>query len=149
YEDADGDPSSGADLIAVFPDVVRVADGVSFSVYPVSLDTTLGLVGDIYLGVVPRFIESGVTPPIAPAALDTTVSQGRSWLAVWQGDPPAAPDLPPDSLLLPIDDLVPGNWMIRGYGSAAPVVDVPTTSDVGLLLLVVLLLTAALWRLRV
>ena len=148
YADVDADPTNGAQLVAVFSDVVQVADGVTFSEYPVALEMTLGLAGDVYLGVIPRFLASGVTPPTAPAALDTTASQGRSWLAVWQADPPASPELPPDGQLLLIDDLVPGNWMIRGLASPAPVTDVPAADELGLALLVALLLTAALVRLR-
>jgi hypothetical protein len=75
---------------------------------------------DVLVGVVPRFIVSGTTPPTSPAAVDTTSSQGRSWVAVWSGAPPNPPTLPPDALITRLDDgLLPGggNWMIRVFGS--------------------------------
>ena len=39
----------------------------------------------------------------------------------------------------PIDGTVPGNWMIRGFGSDAPIVVVPTLNTLGLIALSVLL----------
>ena len=143
YRDVDGDPASGADLLAVFPELVQVADGISFSTYSVTLGEVLNPSDDIYLGVIPRFIESGVTPPTHPATLDTTDPQGRSWLITWQGDPPASPELPSDDTTVNMDDLSPGNWLIRGFGSPAPVIQIPAATNGGLLLMGLLMLITA------
>ena len=143
YRDTDSDPANGAELLAVFTETVQIADGVSFSTYSISLDEVLNPSHDLYLGVIPRFIESGVTPPTHPASLDTTDPQGQSWLITWQGDPPASPELPSDDSTINIDDLTPGNWLIRGFGSPAPVIEIPTSTAGGLLLMGLLMLITA------
>ena len=52
-----------------------------------------------------------------PASLDQTSSQHRSWRGwYWAGNPPDPPTLPADARWSNIDDFLPGNWMIRGYG---------------------------------
>jgi len=144
YLDPDGDPSNGADLLTTVTESVQAVDGSTFSVYPLGSPLTIVTSGDILIGVVDRFVESGVTPPTAPASMDTTASQGRSWLAVWTGDPPDPPLLPPDGVITPIDTFQPGNWMIRGFGSRAQPPAVPVVDGRGILLLV-LLLSAAGW----
>ena len=136
YFDADRDPSNGAELLTAFDDVIQVVDGTTFSVYPVDPPLRVIEEGDILIGVVNRFVESGVSPPSRPAALDTTTDQGRSWVALWTGDPPSVPDLPPDLFLSTIDFLEPGNWMIRGSGTPVPVVTIPTLGRIGLTVLV-------------
>jgi hypothetical protein len=74
------------------------------------------------LGVVDRFVVSGVTTPVWPAALDATASQGGSWVASYSTDPPVPPTLPSDGLCGTIDSFgFPGNWMIRGAGTVVPV----------------------------
>jgi hypothetical protein len=86
-----------------------------------------------------------VTPDtVAPAALDTTSSQGRSWFAVWAGDPPDPLALPPDTLLSRIDDIgQPGNWMIRAYGEAGvPEPGIPA-AGAGAVSVLILLIAAA------
>jgi hypothetical protein len=146
YEDADGDPTNGATLLAVIPEQIEELDGQTFSVYNVvpPIETTGG---DILIGVVPRFITSGMTSPTAPAAIDTDGSQARSWVAIWFGDPPATPDLPPDDEIRLIDEFTPaGNWMIRGFGTAnAP--EVPTLGNLGSLLLISGLALLGTWML--
>ncbi len=117
YLDEDGDPTNGATLLASIPEVVQATDGSSFSIYPVVPGIEIGAPGDVLIGVIARYIETGVTPPTAPAALDLSSSEGRSWLAIWTGDPPVAPDLPPDDVLDLIDIFEPSNFMIRGFGS--------------------------------
>lgn len=95
---------------------------------------------------------SGVTTPTNPAALDLSASQGRSWFALWSGDPPDPPTLPPDNLLVRVDDFVPtaaGNWLIRGFGTLPSAVEIPSLTGLSLMLLTALLAMVAvviLWR---
>ncbi len=147
FGDADGDPSNGANLLTVVPEVIQQNDGVTFSIYSLAAPLTVGE-GNVYLGVIPRFIVSGVTPATLPAALDIDSSQQSSWIALWSGDPPSQPLLPPDVQLNLVDDLIPGNWMIRGFGRSQPVLEVPVLDCRGLATLVVLLLVAGLLALR-
>ena len=142
YSDTDGDPTNGAELLRAFDDVIQVVDGSTFSVHPVDPPLRVPGTGDILIGVVNRFVESGVDPPSRPAALDTTSSFGRSWVGVWTGDPPAAPDLPPDLFLDTIDFLEPGNWMIRGVGRQPPVIAIPTLDRPGLAAVAIMLALA-------
>jgi|CXWL01.1.fsa_nt_gi hypothetical protein len=148
YQDADGNPANGATLLATFDEVIQAVDGNTFSIYstPVSFD---GL-GDLLIGVVPRFIVSGVTTATGPAAIDTGASQGRSWLAIWSTDPPNPPSLtpPPDVSIATVDGFLPGNWMIRGFGTPPPAVTVPTLGEYGLILLALALALAATLVLR-
>lgn len=144
YADDDGDPANGAELLASFVDTVQVADGDTFSIYSLPEPLIVSGGGDLLIGVVNRFVDSGVTPETRPAAIDITASQGRSWLGVWTTDPPADLTLPADLIFEPIDGTIPGNWMIRGFGSEAPVVVVPTLDRLGLLALISLLAAAGL-----
>ncbi|HEX4955045.1 MAG TPA: hypothetical protein VF017_16775 [Thermoanaerobaculia bacterium] len=150
YEDADGNPANGATLLSSVAETVQAADGNTFSVYPLAAPVSFGGSGDLLIGVVPRFIQSGVTPPTNPAAIDTTASQTRSWIAVWSGDPPDPPVLvpPPDQQISTIDGFLPGNWMIRGFGRRADSVAIPALGPAGLALLATALLLAALVFLR-
>lgn len=134
YEDADSDPSNGATLRSAFATTIQVADGNTFSLYPLVTEIDFAPGADVLIGVVPRFIDAQ-TPITLPAAIDTTASQGRSWVAVWTGDPPDPPTLPPDNLIDEIDDIAPvlaGNWMIRGFGRGRDVVEIPALSPWGL-----------------
>lgn len=146
YQDGDGDPANGATLLASFPETIQVLDGSTFSVYPLPAPVAFDGTGDLLIGVVPRFITSGVTPPVTPAAIDTTASQVRSWIGVWSADPPSPPVLvpPPDQQLEPVDGFLPGNWMIRGFGTGfgPAAVEVPALGAPGLAGLALLLATA-------
>ncbi|MEM6795936.1 MAG: IPTL-CTERM sorting domain-containing protein [Acidobacteriota bacterium] len=149
YQDPDGDPTNGAELLATLDRTVLANDGVSFSIYdfqpPVEITE-----GDLYLGVISRYAESP-TPPTFPATLDTDASQMRSWVAFWMNGPPAVPELPADDENLLIDDLTPNgaNFLIRGFGrGGATVVEVPTLGDLGFALLAFLLSAAGLLLLR-
>jgi hypothetical protein len=143
YTDADGNPVNGATLVASLPETVQVADGQTFSIYSAG-DLELVDPGDVWLGVVPRYIVSGVTPPQLPAAIDGTASQGRSWIGVWTGDPPAPPTLTPvpDAIFQTIDGFTPGNWMIRGFGRLRSLVEIPAAGPAGLAALVAALAAA-------
>jgi hypothetical protein len=144
WEDLDGDPSNGADLLASWNETVQAADGVSFSIYTVTPPVVAGTDGaDVLIGVVNRYVTSGVTPSSSPAGVDTSTVSGRSWLGLWSTDPPDPPLLTtlPDQAYAPIDDLgLPGTWMIRGFGSvAAQAPGVPLLGRVGLAITIVLL----------
>ena len=142
YIDSDTDPSNGAGLVASFNATVHAADDVNFSIYTLPQPVLLAYPATVLVGVIPRFIVTGSTPPTNPAAVDTTSSQGRSWIAVWSGDPPDPPTLPPDVLIARLDDgLQPGggNWMIRAFGAplattAVPALDAPLLAMLALLL---------------
>ncbi len=148
YQDEDTDPSSGATLLRAVDAVVQVADGQTFSIYPLAERLEFRGGGNLLLGVVNRFVTSGVSPSSQPAALDTTGSQQRAWVATWTTDPPDPPHLPSDESLFLVDDLIAGNWMIRGFGVGAPVVDVPTLNTWGGIFLALLLATVAIRRLH-
>jgi hypothetical protein len=120
YTDPDGDPSNGAMLLATFNETVQALD--TFSTYNLSPPVILNRPGDVLIGVVNRFVISGVTPIGYTATLDTTASQGRSWVAIWNADPPDPPTLPTDlpGGMVIIDSIGPGfagNWLIRGSGT--------------------------------
>jgi hypothetical protein len=150
FSDADGDPASGAVLVTAFDDVIQVVDGTTFSVYPVNPPVRLSPgSGDLLVGVINRFVVSGVSPPSRPAALDTTASAGRSWFALWTGDPPDPPSLPSDDVLATIDAVEPGNWMIRASGSLVAVpAEIPVLGGKGLAALATLIALAAAALLR-
>ena len=144
YQDLDGNPANGANLLATFDETIQVLDGNTFSVYPLSPSVVFEGGGDLLIGVVPRFIQSGVTPAVSPATLDTTASQVRSWLGIWSGDVPDPPVLPPDQLIMTVDGFLPGNWMVRGFGTRLAVIEIPTLNGFGLALLAAALLAAGL-----
>lgn len=137
YRDADQDPTNGADLLVAFDDVIQVTDGATFSVFPLVPPLDIAGGSDILIGVVNRFVDSGVSPPSRPAALDTSSSsQMRSYFAIWAGDPPAMPDLPGSVITGTIDTIQPGNWMIRGVATIAPPpIEIPVFGGVGATLL--------------
>ena len=140
YRDGDGDPTNGAQLLAAFDVTIETLDGTSFSTYALSPPVRVpSNSGDVLIGVINRFVVSGVSPPSRPSALDTSSSAGRSWIAVWTGDPPDPPQLPADNVMEAIDFLEPGNWMIRASGSPVPVIEIPTLGSAGLVALVLLL----------
>ena len=152
YEDPDGDPSNGATLVQSFDTTIQVADGNTFSIYPLPASVLIPGGSELFVGVVPRFIVSGVTSPTTPAALDTTTSQARSWLAVWSADPPDPPALLPlpDQSYVLVDAFVPGggNWMIRAFGSEQGITEIPTLGEWGLAALALALLAAGVVLLR-
>ncbi len=143
YHDSDGDPSNGANLLTTYSETIKELDGATFSIYNLSPPLTLENEGDILIGVVDRFVTSGVTSPTLSAAIDTTSSQGRSWLAVWDSaDPPHPPNLPADGVYGLVDTYQPGNWMIRAFASEIPERTIPTLGWSGLFLLALLLAVA-------
>lgn len=149
YHDPDGDPTNGATLLAAFDATVEDVTGTLFSVYPVPVPPQVPAGGDVYVGVVNRFVSSGVTPANQPATVDLGSPQGRSWIVQWTGDPPDPPNLPADGSMQLLAGNLAGNWMIRAFGTPIPpsVLEVPTASSSGLALLAVLLAWVAVRRL--
>lgn len=151
YHDPDGNPANGANLLASFDETIQVLDGITFSIYDLAPVVDVPSGGDVLIGVVDRFVVSGVSPATLPAAIDTTASQQRSWLVTWVADPPASPTLPSDGVTILLDNLLPtiaGNWMIRGFGSQPPNLDIPALSSAGLIALALLLAAGGLLGLR-
>jgi hypothetical protein len=136
YSDSDGNPANGATLVSSFNTTIQAADGNTFSVYNLAAPLTFNGTGDVLIGVVPRFITPQTTPT-SPAAIDTTTSRGRSWVAIWSANPPDPPQLPPDVLITTIDTLRPGggNWMIRAFGTQLPLPALPANDTWALTLL--------------
>ena len=146
YLDPDGDPTTGADLLTTYDALpIQATDGATFSVYP--LDPPLNVLdsGDVLVGVVNRyFMTGGDPPPTLPAAVDTTVSQNRSYFALWTLDPPDPPDLASADLIDLLDGAAAGNFMIRGFGRPFGVPFIPTLDRVGMALLAALLSLAGI-----
>jgi hypothetical protein len=137
--DPDGDPANGATLLASYADVVQVADGNTFSIYTIP-SLAINDPGDILIGVVNRYFQTGIDPPpTRPAAFDVNVSQDRSYFALWAGDAPSPPDLSTATLVDLLGGAAAGNFMIRGFGIGAPVVEVPTLSHWALVLMALVL----------
>jgi hypothetical protein len=118
YSDADGDPTNGATYLGGETFEVVTNDLATWNSYVLSDPILIQDAGDVLIGFVNRSGASGYSD--FPAAVDTDSSQGRSWIALYSGDPPAEPPLPSDSDMMPIDDIgLPGNWTLRGMGSSA------------------------------
>jgi len=116
YENTSGnsDPAVGSNLLMSLPTTVQAAS--SWNNYTLTEGVLMSGPGDVLIGVVA--METPGTDYF-PAAIDTTDSQERSWVGWWSSSPP--PEnlaLPPDESWGLIDDFLPGNWMIRGMGSA-------------------------------
>lgn len=142
YLDPDGDPANGAQLLAAYDEVIQTVDGITFSVFPLSPPLTVDGAGDVLIGAVNRYFQTGVDPPpTEPAALDTTASQNRSYFALWAGDAPDPPDLATATVVDVLDGAVTGNFLIRGFGSGLPpsIGDIPVLGGAGLALLAALL----------
>ena len=140
YQDDDGNPTNGARLLYTADERVQFADDLTFSIYPLNAPIEIRGGGDVLIGVVNRFVASNVTSLNAPATHDTNISQQRSWVATWIADPPDRPVLPSDQDMFLVDSIAGGNWMIRGFGNAPAVIDVPTLDARGFAVMVVLLL---------
>lgn len=125
YQDADGDPSSGAALLAAISTTVQTVDGNNWSIYPLSPQVYVSGPGDVLIGVVNRYTVDGVSDTTYPAACDMTIDQGRSWWGWWQAGVPNPANLPPDDAF----QLKVGNCMIRGYGETTAVAPSETATQ--------------------
>jgi hypothetical protein len=110
----DVDPSTGSNFLESYPAKVEVLD--DWNSYFLDWPLTLNGPGDVIIGVIALERPEG---SYYPAALDESRSKQRSWAGVWiSSPPPEVPNLPPDESWTMMDDvLLPGNWMIRGYGT--------------------------------
>ncbi len=128
YEDADGDGNPQNATLLYAEDVTVQSIG-AWNDYILTTPVALDGPGDVLIGFIDRFVNSGVTSPNYPAALDEGDSAGRSWVGWWNADPPNPPSLPPDNTFATVDSLgIPGNWMIRGSGTTGGA-DVPWLSE--------------------
>jgi uncharacterized repeat protein (TIGR01451 family) len=110
--DGDGDPGTGASFRSAENITVQANDNTTWSVYNLSSPVFFTGPGDVLIGAVNRDATGS-----HPAAIDTTASQGRSWVGIYSGDPPEPPTLPPDADWSTIDSKgFAGNWTIRGSG---------------------------------
>jgi len=151
YLDPDSDPTTGAQLLATYAETIQAVDGDTFSVYQLPMPLVIDGPGDVLIGVVNRFFETGVDPPpTLPAALDVDASQNRSYFALWVGDADDPPDLAGATVIDALDGQISGNFMIRGFGTPIepPIVEVPAVGELGLVLLAGLIAAVAVWRLR-
>jgi hypothetical protein len=112
YQDSDGDPTNGATWLDTYNVTIQTVDGSTWSEYHLASPLLISGPGDVIIGVINRYVESGVTDPTYPANIDYTTNQERSWSGYWSDDPPDPAELPPDGIFT--QRL--GNWMIRGYG---------------------------------
>jgi hypothetical protein len=127
--DGDGDPSN-AELLTTFTETIQVNDGVTWNVYEVPGRLVLRGPGDVLIGAINRYTQSGTSPRTFPAAIDLSNTYQRSWVGVWNGDPPQPPFLPPDLIWDLIDNRVePGNWLLRGAGWTLADWDIPWFSE--------------------
>jgi subtilisin family serine protease len=116
YQDPDGDPTNGADFIASVKNAaVQAVSGTTWSVYELDNPILVSGPGDVLIAVVNR--TAGILDKQYPAAIDQTSSQGRSWVGIYDGDPADPPVFPAPSFGTIDSKGIPGNWMVRGYGS--------------------------------
>ncbi|MEM8994349.1 MAG: hypothetical protein AAGF23_06100 [Acidobacteriota bacterium] len=126
-------------------DVVQATDGATFSTYPLAEPLELFSGDDVLIGVVNRYYVTGSPPEeTRPAAIDSTDPRAASFFALWAGDAADPPELSEAIQISPLDGLIAANFMIRGDGRPAPVVDIPTLDRLGILLLLAALLAAGL-----
>jgi len=117
--DQDGNPGTGASLLASYSTVVVAADNSTWSKYRLTNPLILNGPGDVLIGVVNRYSSEGYND--FPAGIDTSSSQGRSWIGSYaSGDAPSTISYPADESWGTIDSFgYPGNWMIRGIASTS------------------------------
>jgi hypothetical protein len=117
--DGDGDPSN-AELVGTYSVTAQHADGLTWDDFSLPEPLLLMGPGDVLIGAINRWVNSGSTPAQSPASIDLTASQGRSWVGWWATDPPTPPVLPLNDTFATIDSLgISGNWMVRGSGHTA------------------------------
>jgi hypothetical protein len=118
--DADGNPANATKMAQVNGQTITVADGVTFQNFPVNVN--IPTAGDVYYGFADTYNSGGVSPRTFPAPIDTTATQGRSWVSA-QDDAtdPDFDNLGNNDNLGTIDELsggqLTGNWVIRASGT--------------------------------
>jgi hypothetical protein len=113
--DADGDPGNAVRLGT--DTLVTIAGEDAFETYATSFDVPGA--GDVYVGFVDLWAADGTFSPfLRPAALDTTASQGMSYVSGASMPPTDVDVLANNDLTGTIDSFgLPGNWLIRATGS--------------------------------
>ncbi|MEO1086982.1 MAG: hypothetical protein AAFY88_22330, partial [Acidobacteriota bacterium] len=140
-----GAPADVAELRLLSDELVQATDGVTFSTFPLTRPLELLDSDDVLIGVINRYYATGSQPEeTRPAAIDTTQPRSSSFFALWAGDAADPPELSDAIEISPLDGLIAANFMIRGDGRPAPVVDIPTLSTTGTLLMLGVLLAAGL-----
>ncbi|HNT55336.1 MAG TPA: hypothetical protein PKG95_11525, partial [Anaerolineaceae bacterium] len=127
YSDADGNPANGALYLGGETFTVVNNNRTTWNVFTLTTPITTNTAGDLLIGLVNRSGADGYVD--RSAVMDTTSSQGRSWIGLYVADPPATPTLPADDTFDIIDNLgLPCNWAIRGMGTYNST-DVPWLSE--------------------
>jgi len=120
YAGGDTPCTTGPTFLGGQADTIAVLD--AFDQYTLTTPVQIASGPSVMLGVVGRWVVSGVTALTWPAAIDTTATQVRSFVASYSADPPSPPTLPSDGLCETINSFgFPGNWLIRGAGTVVPV----------------------------
>lgn len=116
-----GDPST-ATKVYQHTVTVQVADGVTFSNYPVNI--ALGGPGDVYIGFSNTYDHGGTVLYSYPMPIDQNSLQQRSWVAGnVSGADPDYNDLANNLILTLIDNMgfsLAGNWIIRADAEGGP-----------------------------
>ncbi|MGB4595257.1 MAG: Ig-like domain-containing protein [Anaerolineaceae bacterium] len=116
YENTSGnaDPAVGSNLLATYP--ISVESMSAWNIYTLPEGVMLSGPGDVLIGVIALELPGST---YFPAAIDQTTTNQRSWAGWWTTPTaPAVPVLPPDESWTLIDAYFPGNWLVRGMGSA-------------------------------
>lgn len=121
FGDSNTDPADGA--VHRHTENTQIAQvGTSFDVYPMSTppEFDITLEPSFLVSVVNRWVTTGVTSEVFPAALDQSTSAGNSWAATYaSGTVPTPPVIPSDDQFGTIDSFgLPGNWLIRAVVDA-------------------------------
>jgi len=123
YSDNDATPTNGA--THVYTENTMVAQvGTVFDMYDLSAPPMVAAAANLLIGVVDRWITTGVSTTAFPAAIDQTdPDNGRSWVAATAGDsPPVPPVIPSTGLFGTIDSFgLAGDWLIRATATVVPV----------------------------
>ena len=119
-ESGSGDPS-GATKLYQQTYTVQVADGVTFSNYPVSIPVQGP--GDVYVGFSNTYDHGNQQPYSYPGPIDSSVLHGRSWVAGnVNGSDPDYNDLGNNLILSTLEGMgqyYAGNWVIRAHAENA------------------------------
>jgi hypothetical protein len=123
YQDADANPANGATHVFTQTSTVGVVAS-AFDVHNLTSVPSIPAGANLLIGVVDRWVNSGVSPSTFPAAIDTTPpSNVRSWVASYATSPPDPPTIPSTGGLFgTIDSFgLPGDWLVRATATVVPV----------------------------
>ncbi|HET9314757.1 MAG TPA: hypothetical protein VFQ51_04170 [Vicinamibacteria bacterium] len=122
YSDADNTPTNGATHVVTQTGNVGVVAS-AFDVFNITSAPAIPSGVNLLIGVVDRWVTSGVSGSTFPAAIDQTAPNNvRSWVASYTADPPNPPTIPSTGLFGTIDSFgLPGDWLVRATGTVVPV----------------------------